>query len=125
MGFRHASASVLGGALVAVANLWMLGKIVMAFASAAPAAEQPAEATPAADANAAAVTPSPEDDAAHKASNGRVAAWSALALLKMLVLFGGAYQLMKLGVVAPLALVLGYSSLPIGITFAQLLGRLR
>ena len=66
--------------------------------------------------------PAADEESAPK---GKVAAWSTLALLEMLILFGGAWQLMKHGVVSPLGLVLGYASLPIGITLAQMLGRLR
>jgi hypothetical protein len=134
--------SVAGGAAVAAANLWVLGRIVMAFASTAQTHETESLATetvgqpaPTVDAslNRIAVGDTQprsiaksvvEETEEHTAPRGKVAAWSLLALLKMLILFGGAYQLMRIGLVVPLALVLGYSALPIGVTIAQVLGRL-
>jgi hypothetical protein len=133
--------SVAGGAAVAAANLWVLGRIVMAFASTAQrretellAPDSLAEATMDASIGRIAVGDTQprsvaksvvEETEEHTAPRGKVLAWSLLALLKMLFLFGGAYQLMRVGLVVPLALVLGYSALPIGVTIAQVLGRLK
>jgi hypothetical protein len=48
--------------------------------------------------------------------------WAAIAAIKLLVLLGAVWLVLKSGVVPPLSLVLGYASLPIGITVGSLFG---
>lgn len=81
-----AAVSVAMGALIALANLYVLSRIVAAVAA-------------------------PYADAAKNA--GFV--WGVIALGKILVLFGGIWWLMARHMVDPLPLVAGYGSLPIGI----------
>lgn len=47
-------------------------------------------------------------------------AWGVIALVKMLVLFGGIWLLMTHGLVDPIGLVVGYGALPIGIAIGSL-----
>ncbi len=47
--------------------------------------------------------------------------WAMIAVLKILLLFGGAWLLMKSGLTSPLTLALGYGSLPLGITIGSFL----
>ncbi len=81
-----AALSVAMGGLTALANLYVLSRIVSALA------------VPFADAR----------------SNAAFA-WGVIALGKMMVLFGGLWLLMTRHLVDPIALVAGYGSLPIGI----------
>jgi hypothetical protein len=53
---------------------------------------------------------------------GNTAPWGVIALLKMLLLFGGVWLILRTGVVSALSLVAGYAALPIGITVASLFG---
>lgn len=46
--------------------------------------------------------------------------WFLIAMLKVVVLFGGVWLLMKHDVVSGLALAVGYGSLPLGITIGTL-----
>ncbi|MFO0568343.1 MAG: hypothetical protein U0263_21965 [Polyangiaceae bacterium] len=46
--------------------------------------------------------------------------WPLVAVLKMTLLFGGLYLLLKSGFVSLLPLLVGYGALPIGIVAAQL-----
>lgn len=45
--------------------------------------------------------------------------WGAVSFVKLVVLFGGLFLLLKTGVVQILPLVIGYGALPLGITFGQ------
>jgi hypothetical protein len=45
--------------------------------------------------------------------------WGAVSFIKLVVLFGGLFLLLKTGVVQILPLVIGYGALPLGITLAQ------
>jgi hypothetical protein len=56
------------------------------------------------------------------ARRGRTAPWAVIAVLKLLVLLGGVWLILKSGVVSPLALAIGYSSLVVGITLGTLFG---
>ncbi|MBM4357661.1 MAG: ATP synthase subunit I [Deltaproteobacteria bacterium] len=47
--------------------------------------------------------------------------WAFVAVLKFLLLFGGAWLLLKAGLTSPLTLALGYGSMPLGITIGMLL----
>ncbi len=48
--------------------------------------------------------------------------WGLLGALKLIALFGGLYWLMSEGIVSGLALAIGYTSLPIGIALAAIVG---
>lgn len=52
----------------------------------------------------------------------RTAPWALLAVLKLLVLFGGIFLLVKSELVSALWLAAGYAALPFGITLGSLLG---
>jgi len=45
-----------------------------------------------------------------------------VAVLKLLLLFGGVWIILKSGVVSGLSLAAGYAALPFGVTFASLFG---
>ncbi len=47
--------------------------------------------------------------------------WAMIAVLKILLLFGGAWLLMKSGLTSPLTLAVGYGALPLGIMIGSLL----
>jgi hypothetical protein len=49
-----------------------------------------------------------------------VGAWAVLAVLKMMILFGGILLLMTRGLVDPIGLVVGYAALPIGIAIGSI-----
>lgn len=53
---------------------------------------------------------------------GAAAPWTAFAVLKMAGLFGGVWLILRSGLASPLALAVGYGSLPIGITLGTLFG---
>lgn len=56
------------------------------------------------------------------ARKGNTAPWGVIAVLKLVVLFGGIWLILKSGVVSGLALACGYGALPIGITVGSLFG---
>jgi hypothetical protein len=56
------------------------------------------------------------------ARRGRTAPWAVIAVLKLLVLLGGVWLILKSGVVSPLSLAIGYASLVVGITLGTLFG---
>ncbi len=85
--------SVGAGAAIAASNLYVLSKIVGAMMGGAVAGE----------------------------SRGVGAGtWGLLAMVKMVVLFGGIWLVMTKGLVDPLGLVVGYGSLPIGIAIGSI-----
>lgn len=51
---------------------------------------------------------------------GRLAPWAVVAAIKLLVLLGGVWLLLRTNLVPPLALTAGYASLIIGITLGSL-----
>lgn len=53
---------------------------------------------------------------------GNTAPWAAIALVKLVFLFGGVWLILKHDVVPGLALAGGYGALPVGITFGFLFG---
>ncbi len=53
---------------------------------------------------------------------GNAAPWAVIAVLKMVLLFGGVWLLVRSGLVNGLSLAAGYSAMPFGITFASLFG---
>lgn len=59
---------------------------------------------------------------AFMAKKGNTAPWAVIALLKMALLFGGVWLILRTGVISPLALVAGYAALPVGITIGSLFG---
>lgn len=85
--------SVALGAALATANLWALARIVSAF------------------------FPGDADGARAQSRAG----WALLAVLKMAGLFVVVWLLFASGFVAPLAMLVGYGSLPIGIAIGSLL----
>jgi hypothetical protein len=91
--FRGASGavSVLVGAVLALANLYVLRRILSAILA-------------------------PHSDAA---SHG-AAAWSIISLGKLMFLFTGMWLLMTRHLVAPMELFVGYGALPIGIAIGAL-----
>jgi hypothetical protein len=56
------------------------------------------------------------------ATQRRPAAWALLAVLKLGLLFGGVFWVLKNEWADPLSFLVGYLSLPIGIVASQLLG---
>jgi hypothetical protein len=56
------------------------------------------------------------------AQKGHAAPWGVIAVLKMVLLFGGIWLLMKSGLVPWLSLAAGYAALPFGITIASFFG---
>ncbi|MBX3200206.1 MAG: ATP synthase subunit I [Labilithrix sp.] len=99
----RAAASVLVGAAIAVANLLTMRAIIRALIQA------PAE---------------PEDTgtrADHERTGRRGgAAWALFAALKIVILFGGVWFLLTRELVDPMALVIGYGVLPLGIVASAL-----
>jgi hypothetical protein len=53
---------------------------------------------------------------------GRSAGWGLVALLKLLMLFGGVFAILKKDLADPLSFLIGYLALPIGIVASQFLG---
>jgi hypothetical protein len=51
---------------------------------------------------------------------GGAGIWGVFAMLKMVILFGGIWIVMTKGLVDPMALVVGYGSLPIGIAIGSI-----
>lgn len=87
-----AALSVGAGAALAAGNLWLLARII-------------AELLP--------------SDAEGAESQSR-AGWALVAVLKMFGLLGGAWLLMRHGIVEPLAMLIGFGALPIGIAIGSL-----
>jgi hypothetical protein len=53
-------------------------------------------------------------------AGGGAAAWGVVALVKMLLLFGGIWWVMARGLADPIGLVVGYGALPIGIAIGSI-----
>ena len=53
---------------------------------------------------------------------GNTAPWSVVAVMKLVLLFGAVWLLLRNGAVNGLALAAGYAALPLGITVASLFG---
>jgi hypothetical protein len=53
---------------------------------------------------------------------GNTALWAMVALVKLVLLFGGVWILLKNELVSGLSLAAGYAALPAGITFASFFG---
>jgi hypothetical protein len=90
-GLRSA-ASVAVGALIAIANLYGLARILGAVVGSR-------------------TTPDP---------NPNAGIWGVLAIVKVLGLFGGVWLLMSAHLVDPVALVVGWAALPVGIAIGSL-----
>ena len=84
--------SVALGVALAVLNLWALARIVVALL--------------------------PDDTGAAEAQSR--AGWAILAAVKMIGLLAVSWLLMRHGVVSPLAMLIGFMSLPIGIAIGSL-----
>lgn len=97
--------SALFGTTLAIANLWVLGRVIRAML---PAPEIPK-----------AGAPQGESDG-EPAKKGSAAAWGVFALLKVLGLFGLVLLAVHTGYVTPLGFLAGYGALPLGIVMAQL-----
>ena len=130
--------SVMVGGLIAVANLAFLAGLVRSLTTprddddgttrdardaesdeASDAHEPDADGSEPKEAAA-----SPDDRRARDRSAGRRGglAWGLLAVVKIVVLFGGMWLLLTRGWVDPIALLVGYGALPLGIS-AGTLGR--
>ena len=126
----RAGLSVAVGATIAVANLVTLSAIIRALLR---PAEAEAEAIAAAEAEKAEAKAKgearaeeeeegeaePPIDHVREGKRGG-AAWGLFAMLKIVVLFGGIYLLLTKGLVDPIALVVGYGVLPLGIAASSL-----
>jgi hypothetical protein len=53
---------------------------------------------------------------------GNTVPWGVVALLKLVLLFGGVWIIMKSNLVSGMSLAAGYAALPFGVTFASLFG---
>jgi len=89
-----AAVSVGAGAAVAAANLWALARIVTALL--------------------------PNDSMSAQKVPSSAAAWSVLAALKMFALFAVVWLFLRYAVVTPLAMLVGFAALPIGIAIGSL-----
>jgi ATP synthase I chain len=56
------------------------------------------------------------------ARRGNTAPWGVVAVLKMVLLFGGVWLILRSGAISAISLVAGYVALPFGITIASLFG---
>jgi hypothetical protein len=93
VGFDLAAARSVGvGAVIAVVNLWVLGRIVAGLL--------------------------PTEAAGARAQSR--AAWALVAAVKMLGLVAAVWLLMRHGVVSPLPMLVGLGALPIGIAIGSL-----
>ena len=104
-----AACSAAFGTVLAVANLWVLGKVIGAMLP-------PVEESAATDAEPGS-RPLPESGTGKK---GSPAAWGMFALLKVVVLFGLVLLAVNAGWITPLGFLAGYGAMPIGIVMAQL-----
>ena len=109
-------ASVLVGAVIATSNLYVLTKVVEALMT-----PDPEELTKEESGEGEEEKSSEKKDPPKKFSG----AWAALGLGEVVVLFGGVVALMTRGLGGPMAMVVGYGSLPIGISLSSLRGSLR
>jgi hypothetical protein len=90
----EAAFSVALGAALAVSNLWILARIVVAL------------------------LPEVRDGSEQAPSPGRIG-WAILAAVKMAGLLAVSWLLMDRGVVEPLSMLIGFLSLPIGIAIGS------
>lgn len=124
--------SVAVGATIGVLNLVAMRAIIRSLlrapvdADADADAEGDSEGSPN-DTEGGATTPSSEASptTAGEGSGKGGAAWGVFALFKMLVLFGGIWILLTKQLVDPIALVVGYGVLPMGIALGAVLAALK
>jgi hypothetical protein len=126
--------SVAAGAAIAVANLVTMSAIIRALLRPAEAEAEAIAAAEAEKAEAKARGEEPssteeEDESEPPVDHVREgkrggAAWGLFAVLKILVLFGGIFLLLTKGLVDPIALVVGYGVLPLGIAASSLVNSL-
>jgi hypothetical protein len=53
---------------------------------------------------------------------GKTVPWTVVAVLKLVLLFGGVWMILKSGAVSGVSLVIGYAAMPFGVTLASLFG---
>jgi hypothetical protein len=132
----RAGLSVCAGAVLAIANLVAMSAIVRRVltpaddealqgdeAASGPEVDLDAEldARASAELDASASLSREKSEADHAAEGKRGGAlWGAFGLAKIVVLFGGMYLLLTRGWVDPIALVVGYAVLPLGIAASSL-----
>jgi hypothetical protein len=90
VGGLGAARSVATGAALAVGNLWALARVVTAMLPTVPPAR------------------------------GRSPSWAPLALLKTLGFFISVWLLLRYEIVSPLAMLVGFAALPMGIAIGAL-----
>jgi hypothetical protein len=115
----RAALSVLLGAGIGVANLMTMRAIIRAVIRAPEDETKPDEARAGAGEPESESADEPTPDHAGQGRRGGVA-WGVFAVLKILVLFGGVWILLTRGLVDPMALVVGYGVLPLGIAASSL-----
>jgi hypothetical protein len=98
------------GAAIAVANLVALRAIVQSMVRAP-------ESDPEENEEGAEPRPAPADHAAEGRRGG--VAWGIFAVFKILLLFGGIWILLTVGLVDPMPLAVGYGVLPLGIVVSS------
>lgn len=110
----RAAFSVIIGAGIAVLNLVTMRAIIRALI------QGPAESE-GKDGKSVEGEDAPEETPDHAATGRRGGlAWGIFAVLKILILFGGIYVLLTRKLVDPMALVVGYGVLPLGIAVGAL-----
>ncbi len=122
-GGGRTAASVATGAIIAVVNLASLRMLVRAVLPSNDATV----AGGARVAGAAGYVADREGDPAPgtgRVRRGYAIAWGLFGAAKMAGLFGGVFLLLRAGLVDPIALVVGYGALPVGITLAGLVAHL-
>lgn len=118
--------SVAVGATIGVLNLVAMRAIIRSLLRAPVESESDAEGG-GNDAEAGAPAPPSEASptAADEGPGKGGAAWGVFALFKMLILFGGIWILLTKELVDPIALVVGYGVLPMGIALGAVLSALK
>lgn len=53
---------------------------------------------------------------------GKTAPWAAIAMVKLVLLLGGVWLILRSGIASGLQIIVGYASLPIGVTIGSLFG---
>lgn len=112
--------SVFVGAAIAVANLLTMRAIIRALI------RPPEPSSDSKDTADETETTEQKRGADHAGAGRRGGvAWAVLAVFKMVILFGGIWILLTRGLVDPIALVVGYGVLPLGITLSAVWSSVR
>lgn len=53
---------------------------------------------------------------------GATAPWTAIAIVKLVLLLGGVWLILRSGIASGLQMIVGYSALPVGVTIGSLFG---